>query len=45
MRASIDYNRDFQPTIAASRYMSDCNEVEGKSISFLTNYFICRLYC
>ena len=40
VRASISYNRDFQPTTVVNRYISDCNEAEGKRVrNVLAKYF------
>ena len=39
VRRAIDYDRDFQPTVA-NNHTSDCNEVEGKRVRrVLTKYF------
>ena len=40
VRMAIDYDRDFQPPTATSRYLSNSNETEGKRVrSVLTRYF------
>ena len=40
VRMAISYDRDFQPETTHNRYMTDCNEVEGKRVRrILTKYF------
>ena len=40
VRSTINYDREFQPQTIANRYITDCNETEGKRIrKILTNYF------
>ena len=40
VRMAIDYDRDFQPPTATSRYLSNSNEAKGKRVrSVLTRYF------
>lgn len=40
VRTAIHYDRDFQPATIPNRYMSDCNEVEGKRVrNVLARYF------
>ena len=37
---TLNYDRDFQPDTARNRYMTDCNESEGKRVrKVLTKYF------
>ena len=40
VRSSVLYERDFQPTTAANRYITDRNEAEGKRVrDVLAMYF------
>ena len=40
VRASVTYDRDFQPDTVRNRYLTDCNESEGKRVrKVLTVYF------
>ena len=40
VRWTLNYDRDFQPDTARNRYMTDCNESEGKRVrKVLTKYF------
>lgn len=40
VRSALSYDQEFQPDTSANRYMTDCNETEGKRIRrILTNYF------
>lgn len=40
LKASVSYNRDFQPDTDRNRYLTDCNESEGKRVrKVLTVYF------
>lgn len=40
VRSAVSYDQDFQPGTTTNRYMTDCNETEGKRIRrVLTKYF------
>ncbi len=40
IRSTINYEREFQPETVNNRYLTDCNETEGKRIRrILTKYF------
>ena len=40
VKSAVCYDREFQPDTTANRYMTDCNETEGKRIRrILTNYY------
>ena len=40
VRSAMNYEQHFQPETVPNRYMTDCNETEGKKIRrILTNYF------
>ena len=40
VRSTISYDQEFQPETVTDRYMTDCNETEGKRIRRIsTNYF------
>ena len=40
VRSAMNYEQHFQPETIPNKYMTDCNETEGKKIRrILTNYF------
>ena len=40
VRSTINYDQKFQPETVTNRYVTNCNETEGKIIRrILTNYF------
>ena len=40
VRSALSYDQDFQPGTTTNRYMTDCNETDGKRIRrLLTKYF------